>query len=399
MDHPVRRKPTLASATLVLLMLCLFALPIAAEESSSRVTYGPQGWQYDDGTGNNFAWFGVRVQPRASSSRVTQDEMPGDSITGKSETRLNRGRFKLGGNALSSDFKFYTEYDFVGRRLLDFRLTYKFNDFLSLRVGQWKSEYNRERVDSSGKQQFVERSISTPWFTVDRQQGVVASGRLGKGSAFDVSYWTGWISGAGRGGDRDLAEGLWLARAQWNYGGRVLAFSQSALGWPDQPEASIAIATVSGKSGFTSFSSSGGGQLPGFEDGDSDRYRIEQWVFETAYQYRGFSWQQELHMKEIGDRVDGMTTRLVGGYAQAGIFPAAYAEEAPAPLEFAVRYSYVDPDDGVTGDAEREYTFGANWFFSGHRSKLTLDVSHLTQTVNNHQEKSNRIRFQWDWSF
>ena len=34
-----------------------------------------------------------------------------------------------------------------------------------------ESDYNRERVDSSGKQQLVERSISNYWFTVDRQPG------------------------------------------------------------------------------------------------------------------------------------------------------------------------------------------------------------------------------------
>ena len=124
--------------------------------------------------------------------------------------------------------------------MLDLRATYAFADWLKIRVGQWKSEFNRERIDSSGKQQFVERSVVTPWFTIDRQQAIMASGRIGKGSRGDTSYWFGRLSGAGRGGDTSDADGLWLARAQWNFNGRVPGFSQSAIGRPDKPAGSVA---------------------------------------------------------------------------------------------------------------------------------------------------------------
>jgi hypothetical protein len=39
-------------------------------------SYGEQGLQFDDGTGNNFLWFGVRLQTRWSNSEVTQDAGP-----------------------------------------------------------------------------------------------------------------------------------------------------------------------------------------------------------------------------------------------------------------------------------------------------------------------------------
>jgi phosphate-selective porin len=385
----------LAASAAILLALAT----ASADEDPSHFSYGKQGWQYDDGTGNNFAWFGVRVQARTGTSRITQDEQPGDSIKQSSDTGINRGRLKLGGHAVSPAFTFYSEYDFVDNRLLDLRASYRFRDWLSIRAGQWKSEFNRERVDSSGKQQFVERSIATPWFTIDRQQGVVASGRFGKGSRADVSHWAGWLSGAGRGGGLERADGLWLTRAQWNIGGRVLDFSQSALGRPEEPEASIAVAVVNGRSGFTSFSSAGGGQIPSYENGDSDRYRIEQWLFETAYQHHAFSWQQEVHYKKVRDRDNGRTSQVTGGYAQAGWFPEAYFEGFPEPLEIAVRYARVHIDDPAVGDDENEYTIGANWFFNGHRNKLTLDLSYLTQTTDGVRESSNRARFQWDWSF
>ena len=364
-----------------------------------KFSYGKQGLQFDDGTGNNFVWFGARVQTRWANTRVTQDELPGVPVPESSEIGLNRGRLKLGGHLLRPAFTFYSEYDFVDSRLLDLRATYKFSDRLSIRIGQWKSEFNRERIDSSGKQQFVERSVVTPWFTIDRQQAIMASGRLGKDTRGDTSYWFGWLSGAGRGGDTSGADGLWMARAQWNFQGRVLGFSQSAIARPDKPTGSVALAAVTGKSAYTAFSSKGGGQLPGFVDGESDQYRLEQVMLETAYQHRGFSWQQELHWKSVEDRLGGEKRRLLGGYAQAGMFFSEIYESFPEPLEFALRYARVDPDNNVSSDTEKEYTLASNWFFNGHRNKLTLDLSHVIRRQAPETDTSNRVRVQWDWSF
>ena len=54
----------------------------------------------------------------------------------------------------------YSEYNFPTDSLLDYRATWRLREHLKLRFGQWKSDYNRERIDSSGKQQFVDRSLS-----------------------------------------------------------------------------------------------------------------------------------------------------------------------------------------------------------------------------------------------
>lgn len=369
------------------------------EPQAGYFSYGKQGLQFDDGTGNNFLWFGVRLQTRWANTKVTQDELPGAPISESSDIGLNRGRLKLGGHLVRPAFTFYTEYDIVDSRLLDLRATYRFNEWLSIRAGQWKSEFNRERIDSSGKQQFVERSVVTPWFTIDRQQAIMASGRLGKGGRGDTSYWFGWLSGAGRGGDTSDADGLWLARAQWNLTGHVLDFSQSALKRPEQGVGSVAIAAVTGRSGFTAFSSKGGGQLPGLADGEPDQYRLQQVMIETAYHRGGFSWQQELHWKSVDDRFSGETRTLVGGYAQAGMFFSEVFDAFPEPLELAVRIARVDPDRALPRDTEKEFTLGLNWFFNGHRNKLTLDLSHVVRRQAPETDTSNRVRLQWDWSF
>jgi len=388
------------------ILVCLAALPCvvaAADTDSSKeeggFSYGKKGLQYESADGANFLWFGVRLQSRYSNSEIDHDDEPGRASENSAETKLNRGRLKLGGHLFSPRFAVYSEYDFSKDQLLDLRVTLEVAPWLSIRAGQWKSEFNRERIDSSGAQQFVDRSIATPWFTVDRQKGIVASGRLAAGKTLDSSYWFGRLSGAGRGGDLDDADGLWMGRYQWNFTKRVLGFSQSDIGRRDRPAGSVAIAAISGKSMYTQFSGAGGGQILGFEGGQADRYEIRQALFETAWQYRGFSWQQELHWKKIRDSVSKREERIVGGYAQAGLFVSELWDGAPEPLEFALRYAEVDPDGGDNEGKERESVVAANWFFNGHRNKLSADVSRVLRRDVADNETETRVRLQWDVSF
>ena len=57
----------------------------------------------------------------------------------------------------------YLKYDQPRNDLLDLRATFKLGEQLFLRLGQWKSDFNLERIDSSDKQQMTERSISNYW--------------------------------------------------------------------------------------------------------------------------------------------------------------------------------------------------------------------------------------------
>jgi phosphate-selective porin OprO/OprP len=41
----------------------------------------------------------------------------------------------------------------------------------------------------------------------------------------------------------------------------------------------------------------------------------------------------------------------------------------------------------------------ANWFFNGHRNKLTADISRNVRKYATDNEAETRFRFQWDVSF
>jgi hypothetical protein len=53
----------------------------------------------------------------------------------------------------------------------------------------------------------------------------------------------------------------------------------------------------------------------------------------------------------------------------------------------------------MSSDTEKEFTLATNWFFNGHRNKLTLDLSRVIRRLAPETDTTNRIRLQWDWSF
>lgn len=362
-------------------------------------SYGDKGLEFDIPAWNSYFWFGVRTQFRASSLDGNPVDPAKLEQMESSQPQLNRGRFKLGGSLFTPTLQIYSEYDFKNSMLLDYRATYGFSESIKIRIGQWKSEFNRERIDSSGKQQFVDRSIANYWFTVDRQTGLSFSGRIGSGQKYDSSYWIELLSGTGRGGEIHSDEYILLGRYQWNLFGEVLPFSQSDLKRLDTPAATLGAAAVYGNTKFTRYSSSGGGQLPGYASEPEGDFRLTQLYLESALHYRGFSYQQELHWKEIRDNADGSSRTLWGGYLQGGYFPHETWAAIPRPLEISGRYALVCPDSDGDSNLQQEWTLGLNWFFNGHRNKITTDVSHIALDSPDGETTETRFRLQWDFSF
>jgi phosphate-selective porin len=352
--------------------------------------------------GNNRLHLELRFQFRYFHP-FNRDPDEADQITAPiagtdvSTSQLQRTRLRLGGHAYRPWLGYYLEYDWINSRLLDFRVTLSKIDQVRLRIGQWKPEYTRERRASSRELQFVDRSLVNYFFTIDRQQGLMVFGRLAGGSAADSRYFLGAFSGNGARAGNDDTNLMWMGRYQWNFLGRDLEYAMSDLDFRDKPAASLAVAGVANRSRCTRFSSSGCGQLPGFEDGEARQYLVQQALGEFALKYSGFSTQTEYHWKRIEDELNDTVTELKGGYVQLGYFLHAAIPSFPRPLELACRYAAVDPNTDRSSDALREYTFGVNWFFAGHRNKISADVSMFT--AEDAEGSRERIRIQWEVSF
>ena len=391
-----------------------------ASDSSIKASYGSKGFRLETRDGNfqtNLQW---RAQfrysnPMGSDPRqiASFDE---DSTSSFEQRRL---RMKIGGHGFQPWLKYYFEVDLqpardvdadatsASARVIDWRVDIAKWDWGGIRMGQWKVDLNRERVDSSGRQQFVERSIVNRVFTVDRQVGIQLRGRLFDGTLADTSWYAGIFNGEGRSIRNNSDDHLYMGRLQWNFMGRVLDWKQTDVEYTDKPTGSFAIAGFTNTGPCTRWSSSGCGNLDGFAKpiiAAPDQFKIEQAVQEFAFKYRGLSVQQEWHRKFITDRVEGTESNLTGFYIQSGYFFNNLFDAFPAPLELAARYAYVEEPNktmrSVYNERE-EFTLGANWFFSGHSNKVTLDLSHLTvdDGLLNTSRSDNRVRLQWDVSF
>jgi hypothetical protein len=382
----------------------LFAF-VGAPAWAGTIEHGGKGFEFRTGDGRYVLQFDTRLQFRAShpsdDNPVTFEPEP-DQTT----FSVNRARLKVGGRAGYEWLTWFWEYDFPSTRVLDFRVTMPWTDGFGLRVGQWKARYTRERVISSGKQQMMDRSLINRSFTIDRQQGISLLGRIGEGSWHDLNYWASAFTGMGRsGGANDDNHLMYMVRLQWNPLGKRVGFSGSDLA-RSKPSLSIAVAALTNRSQFTRFSGDGGGQLPGFEldpetpeDPEPGQYRMRQAMFETAFVARGFAWQQELHWKQIEDRKNGGLTELTGNYIQFGYFFAELFESVPPELEIALRQSVLNPDRGRSGDLQYEFGLAANWFFNGHRNKLTASTTWLDYEVAEDDVREEwRVQLQWDVS-
>ncbi len=383
-------------------------------------SYESSGFRLQSRDGNWRTDLQWRAQLRATTP-LNSDPRQLSSFASGDETNFEarRLRMKIGGHGYQPWLRYYFEVDLqpsrdvddssaaASSRVIDWRVDIAKWSWGGFRVGQWKIDLNRERVDSSGRQQFVERSIVNRVFTIDRQVGVQLRGRAFNGTRADLRYWVGAFNGEGRGVRNNSDDLMYMGRLQWNFMGRDLAWRQTDVEYTDLPTGSLAVASMTNTGSCTRWSSSGCGNLDGFESAATaapDQFKMDQVVQEFAFKYRGLSIQQEYHEKTIRDRSDNSKHELTGGYVQAGYFFHHLNPSIPAPLEFAVRYARVDEPNAVNRAFEnnrRELTLGANWFFNGHNNKITVDLSRLSLDDNRLglDDSENRLRLQWDVSF
>ncbi len=365
------------------------------------VFYGDDGFEFNSADKRYrmyLHWRGqFRIAYPTDINPITLDDFQEEHL----EMKIRRARMKVGGHFNYSWLNYYLEYELFNSALLDFRIMIEKYHFLKLKIGQWKVHYNRERIISSGKQQTVERSILTRPFTVDRQMGMSVYGNFAGPEKDRLNYWVSAFMGTGRGeAENDDANLMYMMRLQWNVLGEPIQFSGSDLENHEEFSLLIAIAGVTNRSPYTRFSQDGGGELEGYEVGLPSQYRVNQFMIETAFKYKGLSWQQEFHWKQIDDKINLVTNNLSGNLIQAGYFPAYAIPKLPKKLEIYARQAFYIPNTASKINKQTEFSFGANWFFNEHKNKLTAEIAFINANFDNQEvNDGTRYRLQWDVSF
>ncbi|WP_100643936.1 porin [Alteromonas facilis] len=358
-------------------------------------------WVSDDGTYSLKPQ--LRIQFRGSSPFDSEPtSLEGFEQPSKNSLEINRARLKLTGHTYYSWLKYNIQYELASNRLIDFDVRIERSKELSLKLGQWKAEYSRERSISSGGQQMMDRSIINRVFTIDRQQGISLYGQVDAGGAANFNYWTGVFNGSGRGGSsNDDNHFMYSGRVEWNPFGKAVGFKSSDLTYSEEPVLSLGLAIADHQSRYTRFSSSGGGSLEGFNVGDAGQFKISQHTLDAALMYKGFSGQAEYHEKVIKDTFNNNAeVNYEGFYVQAGYFLHSIFEWWPDNLELATRYAEYETDLNNVNNVFDEASLALNLFLNKHKNKVTFQVSELSASINqNEQVDRTRYQIQWDFSF
>lgn len=386
-----------------LIILALALKPLNAQDTSSvHVSYGKKGFEFATNDDN----YKLQLQARFQFRYATPyDFNPVNHTTLMQPSRqilkINRARLKVGGNAYKPYLKYYFEYELNRGALLNYTVAIEKWDWLKFKLGQWKIEYNRERIISSGKQSMVDKSLVNQYFTLDRQQGITVYGNFGNDRLANFSYWAAVLTGAGRSARANPTNDLmYSARLQWNFCGEEMIFEGSDTEIHQKGIGSIAVAGATYSGPYNIFSSSGGASIYDVQDSIRPLYDVNQINFETAYMKRGFAWQSEAHLKIVDDVVNNTTSNLAGMYFQAGYFFNQVMPRFPEKLEIAGRYAVYTPEFDTRDVVHNEYSLAVNYFFKGHANKLTAEITRFEfDDPLLGMDGRYRFRVQWDISF
>jgi hypothetical protein len=311
--------------------------------------------------------------------------------------QVRRARFGSTGHILSPQLKYRIELAVSPRDvntqrgvpqtspLFDFFVDLVHLRDASLRIGQYKVPFDRERIISSAKLQFVERAITDAEFTLERDIGMdVHSDNLLGLNLF--RYYLGIYPGEGR-NSFDLGNFglLYLARAE------VLPFGL----FDDYSEGDLE---------RTGFRLSVGAAYASMDDAPRDHgilgaapadggtSDMQVATADVMVKFEGFSALSELiwrksernpgpladaALDEAGDPIgvtptrDGLGFLIQGGYVLL-----------PVPLELVLRYAVLDGSNSPNRDAlirMEEFAGGLSYYFSGHPVKLQADYTLLAE--------------------
>lgn len=323
---------------------------------------------------------GGRLQTRFSLT----DSDNTAKTTPASKWEVRRMKFWMNGYAYTKDLTYLLQVDFVNggsTKLLEHAyLNYRLLDEAQVLVGQTKVPFGRQWLNSSGSQQFVDRSAASDAFRPGYDVGAKLHGDLAKGLA---TYEFGLYGGAGqsvtRAANGDNTASAIAARVTFNPFGKM-GTTEGDLANSPKPLLSIganyygnvlkkATATGLETNNITLAGTSGwlGKGISTFATGE--KVDVDTWGVDAAFKWHGFSSQAEYLAGQADGKTSNKTLRAEGFYAQAGYCII------PKKLEAAIRYSYVDANRDAANDLRTDIQGAVSYYFDMHNLKLQGDVT------------------------
>ncbi|MBL7944761.1 MAG: porin [Flavobacteriales bacterium] len=315
-----------------------------------------------------------RMQNRLGFTTVSGEDLSARTI----DARVRRLRLRLDGFVLQRRLQYYIQLNFsradldldgggtVAQPVRDAMVYYHFNDRVYIGVGQSKLPGNRQRVISSGNQQFPDRSIANGTFTLDRDYGV-------------FGYWTIPIStqeiqlkgalstGDGRGASPGNSGMGYTGRLEWLPFGKFTNkgdYSEGDLEFEPRPKLSFG-ATYH----FNDRAYRTGGQL-GNELYASRTFTTA--IADLVLKYQGWALSSEFFDRQCDDPITTNAEGAVRFVPTGQGLNLQLSKFFRSKFEVAGRYTSIKPASNTAflSNVTEECLLGVTRYLNGHRIKL-----------------------------
>ena len=394
-----------ASRVTVALLGLVLAGPIASRAQDAKPAADwTRKLTFSSPDGRFTLQLGNRVQVRFDEIDFTPDPTTpaGQSSTADTSTfRIRRARTTFEGKAFG-DVSYKFQFDWVTNpALLDAEIRYTKYPLAQLWLGRGKAFFGRQQLTSSGRQQFIDRSIIDGAFFPGRQNGIALIGELpSKVLEYQVGVYNG--NGIANNALNDDDEFMTTQRVVWHPFG-MMPLEEGGTPYPGRFKMSVGVAALQNQARSTPTTTT----PSTFDDVDFDRLGAE-----VALGYRGLSAVAEYVAEETTTERTTVAAPAVtnprpdgerdGFYAQVGyLFPNQK-------FEVAVRHAEMTTETAALGSTARTETeqtedrVAVSWYLVKHDYKLQLDYGTLdleNAITGQSTRESDELRAQFQINF
>lgn len=312
---------------------------------------------------------------------------------------LRRARLKFDGFVYSPKVKYKLEADIVAGEIKDAVVKWNFYKGFEIWAGQTKLPGNRERVISSQKLQFVDRSILNSAFTLDRDKGIQLRhkfkiGKMIVREALAISQGEGPNSR-----NKKYYEAPDLNGKQYTFRMEFLPFGKfqgkgdyfgSDLKREEKPKLSIG-----GTFDFNNNAIRTRGNTKDFLTSARD---IKSYFVDMMFKYKGISIMGEYAKRDVNNNIaiPFLENDKAEAFYTGDAINLSLGYLLKNNWEIAGRFSQVNPD-AITNKTElTEYTLGVSKYVVGHSLKVQSDLTKRTEIG---EEDIYQVRLQVEVSF
>ena len=289
------------------------------------------------------------------------------ALSNSSSFETKRARLIVSGTALHEEFSYVVQTDFVGTsndgaktpELRDAYIKWAACDWVTLKMGQFKTGISRQFNTSSAKLQFVDRSVVSDFFDLDRQQGISASTDLADGMIeVGAAMFNGESDGEGRNRPGLDTKHTSVVNLRVNAMGKMDPYEEGDVNWTEDTAVTVGAAYAHSSAN----NAIGNGDV--LEDADKDTFSVDANLKSAGLSVNAEYFYQNQDADSLADSIDAN-----GFYIQAGYFLD------PKVLEIAARYALLDCDDGRAGgvcagnDNLNQVAATINYYFKKHNLK------------------------------